>query len=173
MPPTALLAAGAAILSGVASLIIAHCEAWPEDVPSRSYYDRLWESDLRLQRAQSREQYRAAVLRFYSGTAREPGWHRRRREFLNLLGPGRTADLDLVGRILSSEIARPESIRRIPPSTLAFWDKTIRGARDAATAGALLDRIGDEVRGLIDPEPPPASSGDRYATLALAKGICR
>jgi hypothetical protein len=173
MPPTALLVAGAAILSGVASLIVAHAEAWPEDVPSRSYYDRIWESDLRLQRAQSREQYRAAVLRFYSGTAREPGWHRRRAEMISLLGPLRTADLDLVGRILSSEIARPESIRRIPPSTLAFWEKTLRGTRDAGTAAALLDRIGDEVRGLIDPEPTPAATGDRYVTLALVKGICR
>jgi len=173
MPPTALLVAGAAILSGVASLIVAHADAWPGDVPSRSYYDRIWESDPRLQRAQSREQYRAAVLRFYSGTVREPGWHRRRAEFLGLLGPGRSTDLDLVGRALSSEIARPESIRRIPPSTLAFWEKTLRGARDAGTAAALLDRIGDEVRALIDPEPSPVSAGDRYATLALAKGICR
>ncbi len=173
MPPTALLVAGAAILSGVASLIVAHAEAWPEDVPFRSYYDRIWESDPRLQRAQSREQYRAAVLRFYSGTAREPGWHRRRAEFVGLLGPARAADLDLVGGVLSSEIARPESIRRIPPSTLALREKALRGARDAGTAAALLDRIGDEVRGLIDPEPPPAPAGDRYASLARAKGICR
>ena len=173
MPPTALLVAGAAILSGVASLIVAHAEAWPVDVPSRSYYDRLWESDPRLQRAQSREQYRAAVLRFYSGTVREPGWHRRRAEILGLLGPTRTPDLDLVGRVLSSEIARPESIRRIPASTLAFWEKTLRGTRDAGKAAALLDRIGDEVRALIDAESSPAPTGDHYVSLALAKGICR
>jgi len=173
MPPTALLVAGAAILSGVASLIVAHSEAWPEDVPSRSYYDRIWESDPRLQRARSREQYRAAVLRFYSGTAREPGWRRRRAELLGLLGPGRTPDLDLLGRALSSEMARPQSIRRMPSSTLAFWEKTLRGGHGAAAAAAPIDRIGDELRALTDPEPSPTPLGDRCVTLALAKGICR
>jgi hypothetical protein len=173
MPPTALLVAGAAMLSGVASLIVAHAEAWPEDVPSRSYYDRIWESDLRLQRAQSREQYRAAVLRFYSGTVREPGWHRHRDEILGLLGRRRSPDLDLLGRVLSSEIAKPESLRRISPPTLAFWGKTLREARDAGKVSALLDRMSEEVRALIDPEPPAEGTGDRYIPLALAKGICR
>jgi hypothetical protein len=173
MPPTTPLVAGAAILSIAASLLLSRAEPWPQDVPPRAHYERIWDSDPGLRRVQTCEQYLAGVLRFYSGSVGMPGWNRRRAEILDRLGPSRAADLDLLGRLLSAEWAKPEPMRRISSRTLALWGNVLREARGADRASAALERIGDDVRSVVDGElSPSAVTPERYA-LSRTRAICR
>ena len=73
MPHTTFLVAGAAILSFGAVYLVGRPEEWPDGVPSRSYYEGVWQSDARHRALQPRAQYLARVLKFYSGSAGRPG----------------------------------------------------------------------------------------------------
>jgi len=107
MPHTGLMAIGVAVMSCCAALFIDREEAWPEEIPSRAYYERVWESDSRLQQLQPREQYLARVLRFYSGSSGVPGWKLRQAEIAVRLRPEQARllepDLELLGQLISSE----------------------------------------------------------------------
>lgn len=170
MPPMTLLVLGVTVMSGVAAFIVDRAEPWPDEVPSRASYDRIWESDPRLRQAQTREQYLAGVLRFYSGSVWIPGWNHRRSEILGILGPDHAADLDRLGFRLSSEGLKPESLRRISSRTLALWGDALRNARDPDQAESVLERIQDDVGRLVQGDlEPSAVTPQRYALLALTK----
>ncbi|HLY11463.1 MAG TPA: hypothetical protein VKW04_19320, partial [Planctomycetota bacterium] len=158
----------------IATALVGRPESWPEDVPPRAFYDRIWESDARLQSLQPREHYLAGVLRFYSGTVWVPGWKRRQSEIQNVPGPDRIADLALLGRWISSEWSKPESISRISSKTLALWGTALRDARDAEQFDPVLERIRDDVRSLLDGSlPPSAVTPERYGAPALPKEVRR
>jgi hypothetical protein len=170
MPPTTLLVLGVTVMSGVAAFIVDRTEPWPDDVPPRASYDRIWESDPRLRQSQTREQYLAGILRFHSGSVWVPGWNRRRSEILVALGPDRASDLDQLGFRICSEWAKPESLRRISSRTLALWGDALRNARDPDQLESVLDRIRDDVGMLLQGGlEPSALTPQRYALLALTK----
>jgi hypothetical protein len=174
MPQPVLLVIGVAVMSGAAALLVDHAEAWPEAVPSRGYYERIWESDARLQQLQPREQYLAWVLRFYSGSFLVPGWTQREAEIASLLSPEESRlgepDLALLGQLISSEWSKPDPIRRISPQMLSLWGKAVAGARDSGQIVPVLERIRDDVRLLLAGAlEPTAVTADRYPALAFTK----
>jgi len=174
MPKTVLLVIGVAVMSGGAALIIDRADAWPEEVPSRAYYERIWESDSRLQQLQPREQYLARVLRFYSGSPFVPGWARRQAEIAVHLRPEEARllepDLELLGRLISSEWSKPDPVRRISPKTLALWEKALTTACERDQVAPLLEQIRGDVRLLLEGALKPAAvTLDRYPALALTR----
>lgn len=172
MPHTVLLFIGAAILSGCAAVAIDRAEPWPEGIPPRAYYERVWESDPRLRQLQPREQYLAWVLRFYSGGFLVPGWTRRQAEIVADLDPERARlaepDLAQLGQLISSEWSKDDSIRRISSKTLALWGRVLGEARDADRLTPALDRIRADVRDLVQGALEPSSiTLSRYDGTAL------
>jgi hypothetical protein len=172
MPHTTFLVAGAAILSFGAVYLVGRPEEWPDGVPSRSYYEGVWQSDARHRALQPRAQYLARVLKFYSGSAGRPGWNRRQSEILELLGPeeARFAEpqLVLLGQQISSEWSKPDPLRRIPSRTLALWGDALRKARDADRLAPVLDRIREDVGSVLRGElPSSALTPARYEARVL------
>jgi hypothetical protein len=169
---------GVAVLSGYAAILVDHAEAWPEAVPSRAYYERIWESDPRLQQLQPREQYLAWVLRFYSGSFLVPGWKQRQAQIATHLSPEQARlaepDLALLGQLISSEWSKPDPVRRITSKTLALWGTVLTDARDAGLVVPVLEQIRDDVRSLLEGHlEPTAVTAARYPGLAFTKEIPR
>jgi len=178
MPHSVLLVVGVAVLSGFAAVLVDRAEAWPEEVPSRAYYERIWESDPRLQQLQPREQYLAWVLRFYSGGFLVPGWKERQAQISARLRPGQARlvepDLALLGQLISSEWSKPDPLRRISPRTLEVWGAAISSARDPDQILPVLEQIRGDVRSLLEGGlPPTAVTADRYPALAWTKDLPR
>lgn len=176
--PQLVLLAGVVILSGCAAVLVDRDESWPDGVPPRAYYERVWNSDPRLRDLQPREQYLAWVLRFYSGTFLVPGWTRRQAEIVACLTPDQARlaepDLELLGQVISSEWSKHDSIRRISSRTLAIWGEVLAEARDGGRLTPALDRIRDDVRGLLQGDlEPSAITHSRYHALALTQRFVR
>ena len=168
MPHTVLLVIGVAVMSGGAAVVIDRSESWPDYVPSRAYYERVWQSDARLRKGLSCEQYLAGVLRFYSGSFLAPGWTQRQARILEDLPPlqARLVEPELaqIGQLLASEWSR------LPAATIALWDRTLKDARDADRLAPVLQRIRDDVRALVDGSLDPATvTVDRYSPAALTR----
>jgi hypothetical protein len=178
MPQSLLLVISVAVMSGGAALVIDHSEPWPEAVPSRAYYERIWKSDARLRELLPREQYLAWVLRFYSGTFLVPGWRQRQAEIASHLSPeqSRLAEPDLaqLGQLISSEWSKPDPVRRISPEMLGVWGKAMAGARDTGRILPVLEEIRDDVRLLLGGGLEPAAvTADRYTAPAFTKELPR
>jgi len=178
MPQPLLLVLSVAVMSGGAALVIDRSEPWPEAVPSRAYYERIWESDARLQRSLPREQYLAWVLRFYSGSFLVPGWRQRQAQIASHLSPEqlRLAEPDLaqLGQLISSEWSKPDPVRRISPQMLAVWGKAMARARDTGRIVPVLEQIRDDVRLLLDGGLEPAAvTAERYPVPAFTKELPR
>jgi hypothetical protein len=173
-----LLVIGVAVMSCCAAVLVDHAEAWPEAVPSRAYYERIWESDPGLRRAQPREQYLAGVLRFYSGSFLVPGWKERQAQIAAALSPEQARlaepDLALLGQWISSEWSKPDPLRRISSRTLAVWGTVMTSARDEDEIVPVLEQIRDDVRLLLEGTLEPAAvTSDRYPALVFTKRLPR
>jgi hypothetical protein len=173
-----LLVVGVAVLSGCAAVLVDHAEAWPEEVPSRAYYERVWESDPRLQQLQPREQYLAWVLRFYSGSFLVPGWKEREAQIAAHLSPEQARlvepDLAFLGQLISSEWSKPDPARRISSKTLAVWGAVMTSARDRDQIIPVLEQIRGDVRSLLEGGlDPTAVTIARYPATAWTKEIPR
>ncbi len=174
MPHTGLLLIGVAVMSCCGAAFIDCPEAWPDEVPSRAYYERVWESDSRLQQLQPREQYLAGVLRFYSGSSFVTGWKQRRAQIAVQLSPEQARllepDLELLGQLISSEWSKPDPVRRISSKTLALWGTAMTKACELDQMAPLLEQIRDDVRSLLQGDLEPAAvTADRYPALALTQ----
>lgn len=164
----------AILLSAGATQFVDLADPWPETMPPRGYYEHAWESDGRLRHLQSRRQYLDGVRSFYLGTLGVPGWNQRREQILGQLTPeqGRITepDLDLIGRLVSSEWSKPDPLRRISPKTLSLWGSVLIDARDQDCLVSALDAIRDDTRALLAGGLAPWSiTRERYAPMALTK----
>src|SRR5258708_28179754 len=162
MPHTGLLLIGVAVMCCCGAAYIDCPEAWPDEVPSRAYYERVWESDSKLQQLQPREQYLAWVLRFYSGSSFVPGWKQRQAEIAVQLSPEQARllepDLELLGQLISSEWSKPDPVRRISSKTLALWGTAITKTSELDQMAPLLEQIRDDVRSLLQGVLCPAAA---------------
>lgn len=149
---------------------------WPQELPSRTWYESRYAADPYNQQYQTKQEYMLWVQRFYSGWAGIPGWHSIREQVLADAEPAQRSHLESqmrdLGQRMSAEWAKASDRRRILAGTVQVW---IDAANEAGVHGdheRLLQQISDDVDALIagqleprvitlrryypDTDPPPS-----------------
>lgn len=141
---------------------------WPEDIPPRSYYDRLYDSDAADRAAQTKDEYLTSVMRLYLGWEGFPrGWRDIKREAAATVSSERSEvvrnKFSRLGEFISGEWAKNSTSRVIFTSTVAAWGDALFEAAERQEIEALLDRVGEDVKSLLARQlDPEAITLDRY-----------
>ncbi len=141
---------------------------WPEHIPPKSYYERLYDNDIADRAAQTKIEYLTWVIRFYLGWEGFPqGWRDISRETTDTVPPERRAvvrnKFSRLGKIISGEWAKNSASRVIFTGTVAAWGDALFEASEREEVEALLDRVGEDVENLLARQlDPGAITLDRY-----------
>ncbi len=141
---------------------------WPEDIPPKSYYERLYDSDAADRAAQTEDEYLTWVIRFYVGWEGFPqGWRDISREATATVSPERREvvrnKFSRLGKFISGEWAKNAASRVIFTPTVAAWGDALFEAAEREEVEALLDRVGEDVKNLLARQlDPEAITLDRY-----------
>lgn len=118
-----------------------------------SGFDLAWSEDARNSDVQSRDEYLKWVDSFYEGSLIVPGWTRRQAELCDSLDPRDAAvareRLRDLGRLLASEWAKDNRLRRIDSDSLWRYAGILAKARDAGCLIDAVDELLEEAGALI------------------------
>lgn len=174
----------ATLISGCAGLL-RPAEQWSgkipaevaSEIPSKAYFVDVYHRDPSNEQLQSEEEYLKWVLRFYRGWGMAPmGWLGFEQEFLRDASPhsyaGFKAELQYLGKLVSSEWAKHQRVRRIDSRMLLVWSDVLQEARRQTKEQESLQVISEDVVALVSGElDQHAIKRQRYvAFLNLARG---
>ncbi|MES3009030.1 MAG: hypothetical protein V4751_14795 [Pseudomonadota bacterium] len=142
-------------------------EHWPQELPRQQHFLNIYLDDTANQQVQTDVQYLTWVLRFYEGWELMPtGWQDIEQNMLSNLSPqdhawvtDRMAEL---GRLISAEWAKDNSVRRIDSAMLSLWGAVMQADFAAQARIAALTRIHDDVRGLLEGSLAAQTINEQY-----------
>jgi hypothetical protein len=147
----------AALVSGCAGLL-RPAEEWSSkipaevasEIPPKGYFVEAYHRDHSNEQLQSQEEYLIWVLRFYRGWGLAPmGWLGFEQEFLQDASPqrhaGLKAELQSLGKLVSSEWAKHERVRRIDSRMLLVWSDVLQEAKRQTKEQKSLQVIAQDV----------------------------
>jgi len=116
-----------------------------------AYFRAAFDADAANRAKQSWDEYRSWVQRFYDGQRFPPiaGWTKRMDELgaRHATRPDVRERLDAAGKLLASEWAKDNGVRKVSTSDLQSWGKEFDGAqRDADALVAALRKVEAEVQ---------------------------
>jgi hypothetical protein len=134
-------------------------EAWPDEIPSRSWFVEQWQLDAANRQVQSETEFLLWVARFYEGFNVAPGWlHMMQQVNIRIAveaKAGTNAELfDLGGRI-GSEWAKDNGVRKINTRVVAVWRDALMEALTQNDLENFLARLQQDVDGLLSGELDP------------------
>lgn len=143
-----------------ACLLFLLCLGGCAATPGRSadpYFDRAWSDDLLNRGIQTREDYLKWIDSFYEGSTFVPGWSRRQAELCESLDRDDAAAarvrLETLGRLLASEWAKDNRVRRIDTSALVRIAGILGEAREGGRLLAAVDELLEVAGSIIAGEP--------------------
>jgi len=164
----ALLCAGPLLLSACA-ILRGGADVWPQSLPPKAHFVRIWQADEALKAAQPLDDYLYWVKSFYAGTPLYPrGWNDLVADQLAVAGEGpaarrRQRQLDVLGRDIAAEWAKANSVRRVDNRHLAVWGAAAGRAIDENNVDATLRRIAEDLGALMSGTlPADAIRAERY-----------
>ena len=121
--------------------------------PHDSRFDIAWSEDAANREVQTREDYLKWVDSFYAGSVLIPGWSSRQAELRAGLDPRDSSlageRLERLGRLLASEWAKDNRIRRVDSDALIRYAGILAEARGAGRLIAAVDELLEEVESLV------------------------
>lgn len=176
MRPALCALALAVLVSGCAGLL-RPAEEWPSNIPAeiaseippRAYFVEAYHRDQSNEQLQSQEEYLKWVLRFYRGWGAAPlGWLGFEQEYLLDASPqsyaSMKAELQSLGKLVSSEWSKHERVRRIDSRMLLIWSEVLQEAKRQTKEEKSLDFIAQDVVALVSGElSQQAIKRQRYA----------
>jgi hypothetical protein len=147
-------------------LVLAACatpptepEAWPQAIPTRSYYEKSYANDPINQKEQSFDDYLVWVIRFYHGYGIAEGWKKSEAKLMDGMEPSEIVLLHpkvaYLGMLMSSEWAKHNKKRRITTEMLVLWGQVMTQAKADKHIETVVDRLIGDVRALIIGELKP------------------
>lgn len=144
---------------------------WIYGIPTKSYYNKVYQRDQALQEHQSRSEYHKWVLQFFEGKALVPGWLDTEKRVLEEVGkrnsiPVLSAKLSYLGQLISGEWAKAEEVREIDTRMLRIWTWVLRKASNDQRTTEAIDRVTEDVLKLLSQElEPDQIKKERYSEL--------
>lgn len=166
--PRRLVLACLVLLGGCAGMA-QRASDWPEGLPARGHYERLYALDhVNQASGQTLAEYLLWVRRFYTGWGPQPdGWHATAAQILAEIDPTRYAvvhaELAMLGTLISGEWAKLSPARVIRNRTVAVWGEALAAASIEGEYEPLIDRVRADVLALLDGTlDPQAITRERY-----------
>jgi hypothetical protein len=134
---------------------MARSDAWPEHMPSRTYFIKVYEADAVNKEIQKREEYLTWILRFYNGwELYGRGWTKMTNELLaQVKDPSQTKEIkfkiDRIGRLVSGEWAKKSDTRTIYLRHVSIWGNALLESLDRNEALPLINRVNQDVDDLL------------------------
>lgn len=148
---------------------------WPQGIPPRGYYERLYRSDPANQSLQTELEYLTWVRRFYLGSDIYPfGYQDITEAVLGDTSAKRYSVLErklrLVGKTISGEWAKHKSVKRVTTRMLSVWAQAIQNSVATGRSEAMVDLVAADVRRLLsgDLSPEAVISGRYGADTEIA-----
>ncbi|MFA5860343.1 MAG: hypothetical protein WDA16_01475 [Candidatus Thermoplasmatota archaeon] len=120
------------------------------------HFRAAYDADAANRSRQSWEEYKGWVQKFYDGQRFPPipGWAKKQDELsrAHATRPEVRAQLDSTGKLLASEWAKDNGVRKVSTSDLQSWSKRFEGAsKDADALLAALRDVEQQVIGRLGP----------------------
>jgi hypothetical protein len=146
-------------------------ENWESEIPARDLFVRAYESDQVNRAIQSEGDYLKWIKLFYLGRGISvPGWIRVSEDLLYLTEDNEKTiaaeELELLGKKISMEWAKDNSMRRIPTSVMLSWRDIMYKASENNMHLEAVRLIDADVDALIAEDVDPDSiNSERYAAM--------
>lgn len=122
-------------------------------IPARArvdepFFQQRYEADAANKARQSWKEHQDWVRTFYEGKRFPPvaGWRERERDLV-ARAPGAREQVERVGRLLASEWAKDNAVRKVSTSDLQAWGKRFSdAAKEPAALVAALTQVEEEMR---------------------------
>ena len=134
---------------------IARSDAWPEGMPSRAYFVKVYEADDVNKQIQTQEEYLTWILRFYNGwELYGRGWLKMTNELVAQVNdPSQVKEIkfkiDRIGRLVSGEWAKKSDTRTIYLRHVSIWGNALLESLDRNEALPLINRVNQDVDDLL------------------------
>lgn len=144
---------------------------WPENLPSRAFFEEAYTADLANQPLQSRREYLEWIKSFYTGTLIYPtGWFDVQERVIATAAPENAELLSpriaMLGQLIAAEWAKENSGRVIDNRLLALWGATLQAATPGQQRLEVFELVESDVRRLLERELSKTSIADsRYDEL--------
>ena len=127
------------------------------EIPPKAYFVDVYRQDQSNEQLQSQEEYLTWVVRFYQGWGLAPmGWLGFEQEFLQDASPqshaSLKAELQSLGRLVSSEWAKHQQVRRVDSRMLLVWSDVLQEAKRQTKEQKSLELIAQDVIALVSGE---------------------
>lgn len=157
-PLTRLLAAlilASSLFACSSNKIVRQAEAWPSDMPSRTYFLKIYEADDANKKIQTKEEYLTWIVRFYKGwELYRRGWIKMTNELVaQVEDPNQIKEIqykvDRIGRLVSGEWAKKTDTRTIYLRHVSIWGNALLESLDRNEALPLVNRVNQDVDDLL------------------------
>ena len=142
---------------------------WPERMPSRAYFVKVYEADKINKKIQTQDEYLTWVVRFYNGwELYRRGWIRMTDELVAQVKDPAQVDeirykIDRIGRLVSGEWAKKSDTRTIYLRHVSIWGNALLESLDRNEALPLINRVNKDVDDLLAHKiTPDVITADRY-----------
>ncbi len=130
-------------------------EPWPSEMPSRSYFLKIYEADKVNKEIQTQEEYLTWIVRFYNGwELYRRGWTKMTDELIaQVEDPSQVKEIrykiDRIGRLVSGEWAKKSDTRTIYLRHVSVWGNALLESLDRHEALPLINRVNQDVDDLL------------------------
>lgn len=144
-------------------------DTWPEGMPSRAYFVKVYEADKINKQIQTKDEYLTWILRFYNGwELYRRGWIKMTDELVaQVQDPQQVTEIrykiDRIGRLVSGEWAKKSDTRTIYLRHVSIWGNALLESLDRDQALPLIDQVNQDVDDLLAQKiKPDVITADRY-----------
>lgn len=144
-------------------------DTWPDAMPSRAYFVKVYEADKINKQIQTRDEYLTWILRFYNGwELYRRGWIKMTDELVaQVQDPQQVTEIrykiDRIGRLVSGEWAKKSDTRTIYLRHVSIWGNALLESLDRDQALPLINQVNQDVDDLLAHRiKPEVITADRY-----------
>ncbi len=150
-----ILISGLLACSTTSNKIAREANSWPQGMPSRAYFVKVYEADKVNKDIQTQEEYLTWIVRFYNGwELYRRGWIKMTDELVaQVEDPHQVKEIkhkiDRIGRLVSGEWAKKSDTRTIYLRHVSIWGNALLESLDRNEALPLINRVNQDVDDLL------------------------
>ena len=150
-----ILISGLLACSTTSNKIAREADSWPQGMPSRAYFVKVYEADKVNKNIQTQEEYLTWIVRFYNGwELYRRGWIKMTDELVAQVDDPRQVKeikfkIDRIGRLVSGEWAKKSDTRTIYLRHVSIWGNALLESLDRNQALPLINRVNQDVDDLL------------------------
>ena len=159
------------LLSVTACVSLQPGQPWPENIPDRKVFQRVYSADKPNSRVQTEAEYLAWVTNFYLGTSLIPiSWNQIEADVLLMVVESERnhigEQLNQLGLLISQDWSKDNGIRKVSSSMLSLWLGVMQVAADQNKQAETLEIIMRDATALLSSALLPGTiTSERYEEI--------